>query len=71
MSKEPPIDRSEDSFEALLRESARVTADYDADQQDLETSSQPEISERAALSRVKGISTQLQDITDAEYPELH
>lgn len=32
MSKEPPVDRSEDAFEALLRESARVTADYDAEQ---------------------------------------
>jgi len=70
MSKEPPIDRSEDSFEALLRESARITADYDADEQDLETSSQSEISDRAALRRVKGFSTQLQDISDAEYREL-
>ena len=70
MGKEPPIGRSEDSFEALLRESARITADYDADQQDLETSSQPEISDRAALRRVKGFSTQLQDISDAEYREL-
>ncbi|MBP6083915.1 MAG: hypothetical protein KA459_00490, partial [Candidatus Planktophila sp.] len=70
MSKEPPIDRSEDSFEALLRESARVTADYDADEQDLESSSQSEISDRAALRRVKGFSTQLQDISDAEYREL-
>jgi GTP-binding protein HflX len=70
MSKEPPIDRSEDSFEALLRESARITADYDADQQDLEESSQSELSDRAALRRVKGFSTQLQDISDAEYREL-
>mgnify|MGYP000167697212 CR=1 FL=1 len=37
MSDKPPYgERSEDSFEALLRESARVTADYDADQDDLE-----------------------------------
>lgn len=63
-------DRSEDSFEALLRESARITADYDADQDDLEASSQSELSDRAALRRVKGFSTQLQDISDAEYREL-
>ena len=63
-------DRSEDSFEALLRESARITADNDADQDDLEASSQSELSDRAALRRVKGFSTQLQDISDAEYREL-
>jgi len=71
MSEEGRIgDRSEDSFEALLRESARITADYDADQDDLEASSQSELSDRAALRRVKGFSTQLQDISDAEYREL-
>ena len=63
-------DRSEDSFEALLRESARVTADYDADQDDLEATSQSEIADRAALRRVKGFSTELQDISDAEYRQL-
>jgi len=71
MSKEPPIDdRSEDAFEALLLESARVTADYDADQDDLEATSQFEVADRAALRRVQGFSTQLQDISDAEYREL-
>ena len=71
MSKEPPIDdRSEDAFEALLLESARVTADYDADQDDLEAASQFEVADRAALRRVQGFSTQLQDISDAEYREL-
>jgi len=71
MSKETNFnDRSDDAFEALLRESAQVTADYDADQDDLEVASQPELSERTALRRVKGFSTQLQDISDAEYREL-
>jgi GTP-binding protein HflX len=71
MSKEPSIDdRSEDAFEALLLESARVTADYDADQDDLEATSQFEVADRAALRRVQGFSTQLQDISDAEYREL-
>ena len=71
MTKEINLnDRSDDAFEALLRESAQVTADYDADQDDLEEVSQPELSERTALRRVKGFSTQLQDISDAEYREL-
>ena len=67
MSDKPPYgERSEDSFEALLRESARVTADYDADQDDLEATFQSEIADRAALRRVKGFSTELQDISDAQ-----
>ena len=71
MSKDPRVDdRSEDAFEALLLESARVTADYDADQDDLEATSQFEVADRAALRRVQGFSTQLQDISDAEYREL-
>lgn len=68
--KAPYGDRSDDSFEALLRESARVTADYDADQDDLEATSQSAIADRAALRRVKGFSTELQDISDAEYRQL-
>jgi GTPase len=71
MSKDPRVDdRSEDAFEALLLESARVTADYDANQDDLEATSQFEVADRAALRRVQGFSTQLQDISDAEYREL-
>lgn len=60
--------RSEGSFEALLRESARVAADFDAD----EVTQEPgqELSERHALRRVKGFSTELQDISDAEYRQL-
>ena len=60
--------RSEDSFEALLLESARVAADFDSDEV-LEEPGQ-ELSERHALRRVKGFSTQLQDISDAEYRQL-
>lgn len=58
---------SEDRFEALLRESASVAADYDAAQ---EIASQPELQERQALKRIQGFSTQLQDISEAEYREL-
>ena len=68
MKEEVP--RDNDLFEALLRESARVAADFDADENDFEVSSQPELAERHALRRVKGFSTELQDISDAEYRQL-
>ena len=56
------------AFEALLRESARVAADFDADTDLINTPDQ--VAERAALRRIAGFSTQLQDISDAEYREL-
>ena len=56
------------AFEALLRESARVAADFDADEVSINTPDQ--VAERAALRRIAGFSTQLQDISDAEYREL-
>lgn len=62
--------RSQDNFEELLRESARVAADFDADENDYESNPQQELSDRHALRRVKGFSTQLQDISEAEYREL-
>ena len=68
MKEEAP--RDNELFEALLRESARVAADFDADENDFEVSSQPELAERHALRRVKGFSTELQDISDAEYRQL-
>ena len=62
--------RNNDLFEELLRESARVAADFDADESDFEVSSQPDLADRHALRRVKGFSTELQDISDAEYRQL-
>jgi GTP-binding protein HflX len=56
------------AFEALLRESARVATDFDADADLINTPDQ--VAERAALRRIAGFSTQLQDISDAEYREL-
>ena len=56
------------AFEALLRESARVAADFDSDTDLINTPDQ--VAERAALRRIAGFSTQLQDISDAEYREL-
>ena len=64
------ISRSEDRFAQLLRESARVAADYDADESEVELSSQPDLADRHALRRVKGFSTELQDISEAEYRQL-
>jgi GTP-binding protein HflX len=68
MKEEAP--RNNDLFEELLRESARVAADFDADESDFEISSQPDLADRHALRRVKGFSTELQDISDAEYRQL-
>ncbi|CAB4773213.1 unannotated protein [freshwater metagenome] len=64
------IPRDNDLFEELLRESARVAADFDADESDFEVSSQPDLADRHALRRVKGFSTELQDISEAEYRQL-
>lgn len=60
-----PLD-SDDEFELLMRESARVAADYDSGEED----SQPELLERHSLRRVQGFSTELQDISEAEYRQL-
>ena len=68
MSNEQP--RNIDLFEELLRESARVAADFDADESEYDLNPQQELSDRHALRRVKGFSTELQDISDAEYRQL-
>lgn len=64
-----PEDSYDKLFEDLLRESARAAADFDADEVD-EVDSQQELSDRHALRRVKGFSTELQDISEAEYRQL-
>jgi GTP-binding protein HflX len=56
-------------FEDLLRESARAAADFDAEEVD-EVESQQDLSDRHALRRVKSFSTELQDISEAEYRQL-
>ena len=56
-------------FEDLLRESARAAADFDADEID-EVASQQDLSDRHALRRVKSFSTELEDISEAEYRQL-
>lgn len=69
MTDETP-DQREQRFEALLLESARAAADYDAADGEMDYGAEQELSERQALRRVKGFSTQLQDISEAEYREL-
>ena len=69
MKDETP-DQREQRFEALLLESARAAADYDAADEEMDYGAEQELSERQALRRVKGFSTQLQDISEAEYREL-
>jgi len=60
----------DDEFESLLRESARVAAEYDASDEDEHSDQSQELAERHALRRVKGFSTELQDISEAEYRQL-
>jgi GTP-binding protein HflX len=60
----------DDEFESLLRESARVAAEYDASEDDEHSDQSEELAERHALRRVKGFSTELQDISEAEYRQL-
>lgn len=59
-----------DEFDALMQESARIAAEFDANESDELVDPTLELSERHALRRVKGFSTQLQDISEAEYREL-
>jgi GTP-binding protein HflX len=57
-------------FDDLLRESARVAADFDYEENDFHEDDQQELSDRNALRRIKGFSTELQDISEAEYRQL-
>jgi GTP-binding protein HflX len=57
-------------FERLLQESARVAAEFDASEEDKNMDQSQELSERHALRRVQGFSTELQDISEAEYRQL-
>jgi GTP-binding protein HflX len=65
-----PEDSYDKLFDELLRESARAAADFDAEENSYREDSQQELVDRHALRRVKGFSTELQDISDAEYRQL-
>lgn len=60
----------DDDFEKLLQESAKVAAEYDASQEDENLDVSDQLAERQGLRRVKGFSTELQDISEAEYRQL-
>jgi GTP-binding protein HflX len=59
-------------IDALLADSARVAAEFDAEENRVEDweSNQADLQDRQALRRVSGLSTELQDISDAEYRQL-
>ena len=55
-------------IDQLLRESARAASDYDSAED--QESQQQDLQDRQALRRVSGLSTELQDVNDAEYRQL-
>jgi len=68
LSKHQP----DDELDALLAETQDVAADYDSEIfiPDSYQSTQQELSDRQALRRVVGLSTELTDISEAEYRQL-
>ena len=60
------------NIDDLLAESARVAAEFDAAETKSEDweSNQADLQDRQALRRVAGLSTELEDISDAEYRQL-
>ena len=64
--------RSEEEFEQLLQDSADLAADFDSEIfiPDSFDSTQRDLSDRQALRRVVGLSTELTDISEAEYRKL-
>ncbi len=61
-----------DEFEELLAESRKIAHDFDNENfsPDASDSTQRELSDRQALRRVAGLSTELTDISEAEYRKL-
>jgi GTPase len=53
-------------IDSLIQESARVARQFDGESEN----AQQELQDRYALRRVAGLSTELQDISDAEYRQL-
>ncbi len=66
-------DPLEIDIDQLLRESAHVAAEFDSAESssaDYQESQQQDLQDRQALRRVHGLSTELQDVSDAEYRQL-
>ena len=61
-------DGLEIDIDTLIRENAQAVADYEL--QDSPESDNQDLQDRQALRRVSGLSTELQDVFDAEYRQL-
>ncbi|MEY4380235.1 MAG: GTPase, partial [Actinomycetota bacterium] len=55
-------------FSKVINENARAIAEFESDEFD--EAGQQDLQDRRALRRVAGLSTELQDISDAEYRQL-
>ena len=64
--------RADDSYEQLLNENAEIAAQFDNEIfiPDSFDSTQQDLADRQALRRVAGLSTELADISEAEYRQL-
>ena len=65
------IDKTGDDsldIETLIRENAQAVAEYESSEN--VESKQQDLQDRQALRRVAGLSTELQDVSDAEYRQL-
>ena len=67
-SKFDKEDSLEIDIDTLIRENAQAVADYELNETPV--SSNQDLQDRQALRRVSGLSTELQDVTDAEYRQL-
>ena len=67
-SKFDKEDSLEIDIDTLIRENAQAVADYELNESPV-TSNQ-DLQDRQALRRVSGLSTELQDVSDAEYRQL-
>lgn len=67
-SKFDKEDSLEIDIDTLIRENAQAVADYELNESPV--SSNQDLQDRQALRRVRGLSTELQDVSDAEYRQL-
>ena len=68
MSNKEKDDGLELDIDTLIRENAQAVADYESSEN--VESKQQDLQDRQALRRVAGLSTELQDVSDAEYRQL-
>ena len=61
-------DGLEIDIDTLIRENAQAVADYELTENP--ESNNQDLQDRQALRRVSGLSTELQDVSDAEYRQL-